>query len=234
MPECGLQPRTPPHGSECPNRRGRARRRGPATDRRTLPIWPCPAPPCARAVPGPSRVDVVGLGLPFAEGHRDRCCSTPAGGLRFGGEPVWVSDLDEKIIAVTTPTPCRSVSVDPSSASIAGIRWSSSLIRWVSVVIVEQAGGEPLELEPVGRAEPAGRDAILGKRDELREHAAGHGQRVADRNGQVDEHGFGLGEQPDALQDQGGAPVAEHGERLPGRARRGVLSSDAWRLGRPS
>ena len=227
MPECGLQPRTPPHGSECPNRRGRARRRGPATDRRTLPIWPCPAPPCARAVPGPSRVDVVGLGLPFTEGHRDRRCSTPAGGLRFGGEPVWVSDLDEKIIAVTTPTPCRSVSVDPSSASIAGIRWSSSLIRWVSVVIVEQAGGEPLELEPVGRAEPAGRDAILGKRDELREHAAGHGQRVADRNGQVNEHGFGLGEQPDALQDQGGAPVAEHGERLPGRARRGVLSSDA-------
>jgi hypothetical protein len=144
--------------------------------------------------------------------------------LRFGGEPVWVSDLDEKIIAVTTPTPCRSVSVDPSSASIAGIRWSSSLIRWVSVVIVEQAGGEPLELEPVGRAEPAGRDAILGKRDELREHAAGRGQRVADRNGQVDEHGFGLGEQPDALQDQGGAPVAEHGERLPGRARCGVLS----------
>jgi hypothetical protein len=88
--------------------------------------------------------------------------------LRFGGEPVWVSDLDEKIIAVTTPTPCRSVSVDPSSASIAGIRWSSSLIRWVSVVIVEQAGGEPLELEPVGSGELAGGDLAVGERDELR------------------------------------------------------------------
>jgi hypothetical protein len=45
----------------------------------------------------PSRVDVVGLGLPFAGGHRDRRHSTPAGELRCAGEPVWVSDLDEKV-----------------------------------------------------------------------------------------------------------------------------------------
>ena len=35
--------------------------------------------------------------VPFAGGHRDRRYSTPAGELRFAGEPMWVSDLDEKV-----------------------------------------------------------------------------------------------------------------------------------------
>ena len=35
--------------------------------------------------------------MPFAGGHGDGRYSTPAGELRFGGEPVWVSDLDEKV-----------------------------------------------------------------------------------------------------------------------------------------
>ena len=47
----------------------------------------------------PTQIESMSSGwaMPFAGGHCDRCYSTPAGELGFAGEPVWVSDLDEKV-----------------------------------------------------------------------------------------------------------------------------------------
>ena len=50
-----------------------------------------------RAVPAAVESMSSGRAVPFAGGQRDRRCSTPAGELRFIGESVGVSDLDEKV-----------------------------------------------------------------------------------------------------------------------------------------
>ena len=93
---------------------------------------------------------------------------------------------------------------------MAGIFRSSSLIRLVSVVMSSRLAASRSSLIRSAGASSPGVDAWpSASAYELRQHAAGRGQRVADRHGQGDQHGFGLGEQPDALQDQGCAPVAD-------------------------
>ena len=176
------------------------------------------------AVPAQVESMSSGWAMPFARGHCDGCYSTPTGESGFAGEPVRVADLDEKVHRCHDTD---TVQIGERRSEFGDYRGNlpvEFLDPFGQGGDVEQAGGEPVELELVGRGELAGSGVAVGERDELREHAAGRGQRVANRHGQGDEYGFGLGEQPDALQDQGRAPVAEHGERLPCRARCGVLS----------
>ena len=107
-----------------------------------------------------------GWAMPFAGGRRDGCYSTPAGELGFAGEPVWVSDLDEKVHRCHDTD---TVQVGERGSEFGDYRGNLP-VEFLDPLgqcgDVEQAGGEPVELEPVGGGELAGSGVAVGERDE--------------------------------------------------------------------